>query len=147
MQLSVSGKGNAGPFNGVPGDLIVVIEETEHEDLRREGENLHYDAIVSFIEAVLGESIEVPTVNGKVKIKVDAGTQSGKTLRLKGKGLPVLQSYGTGDLFVHIHVWTPTKLSKEEREILEKMKESENFKPGSDAESKGFFRRMKDMFS
>lgn len=147
MQLSVTGKGNAGPFNGVPGDLIVVIEETDHEDLRREGENLHYDAIVSFVEAVLGESIEVPTVSGKVKIKVDAGTQSGKVLRLKGKGLPVLQGYGTGDLFVHIHVWTPTKISKEERDILEKMKDSENFKPSSDAESKGFFRRMKDMFS
>ena len=147
MQLSVTGKGNAGPFNGVPGDLIVVIEEVEHEELRREGENLHFDAIVSFIDAALGESIEVPTVSGKVKIKVDSGTQSGKVLRLKGKGLPVLQGYGTGDLFVHIHIWTPTKLSKEEREILEKLKGSENFKPGSESEEKGFFGRMKDMFS
>jgi molecular chaperone DnaJ len=147
MQLSVTGKGNAGPFNGVPGDLIVVIEETEHEDLRRESENLHYDVVVSFVDAALGESIEVPTVGGKVKIKVDPGTQSGKVLRLKGKGLPILQGYGTGDLFVHIHVWTPTKLSNEEKEILEKLKDSENFKPGSDQESKGFFRRMRDMFS
>jgi molecular chaperone DnaJ len=147
MQLSVTGKGNAGPFNGVPGDLIVVIEEVEHEELRRDGENLHFDAIVSFIDAALGESIEVPTVSGKVKIKVDHGTQSGKVLRLKGKGLPVLQGYGTGDLFVHIHIWTPTKLSKEEREILEKLKNSENFKPGSESEEKGFFGRMKDMFS
>jgi molecular chaperone DnaJ len=147
MQLSVTGKGNAGPFNGVPGDLIVVIEETEHEDLRRESENLHYDAVVSFIDAALGESIEVPTVGSKVKIKVDPGTQSGKVLRLKGKGLPVLQGYGTGDLFVHIHVWTPTKLSSEEKEILEKLKDSENFKPSSDQESKSFFRRMRDMFS
>ena len=147
MQLSVTGKGNAGPFNGVPGDLIVVIEEVEHEELRRESENLHFDAIVSFIDATLGESIEVPTVGGKVKIKIDAGTQSGKVLRLKGKGLPILQGYGTGDLFVHIHIWTPTKLSKEEREILEKLKDSENFKPGSDSDQKGFFGRMKDMFS
>ena len=147
MQLSVTGKGNAGPFNGVPGDLIVVIEEVEHEELRRDSENLHFDAIVSFIDATLGESIEVPTVSGKVKIKVDPGTQSGKVLRLKGKGLPVLQGYGTGDLFVHIHIWTPTKLSKEEREILEKMKDSENFKPGSESDQKGFFGRMKDIFS
>jgi molecular chaperone DnaJ len=147
MQLSVTGKGNAGPFNGVPGDLIVVIEEVEHEELRRDNENLHFDAIVSFIDAALGESIEVPTVSGKVKIKVDPGTQSGKVLRLKGKGLPVLQGYGTGDLFVHIHIWTPTKLSKEEREILEKMKDSENFKPGSESDQKGFFGRMKDIFS
>jgi molecular chaperone DnaJ len=147
MQLSVTGKGNAGPFNGVPGDLIVVIEEVEHEELRRDSENLHFDAIVSFIDAALGESIEVPTVSGKVKIKVDPGTQSGKILRLKGKGLPVLQGYGTGDLFVHIHIWTPTKLSKEEREILEKMKDSENFKPGAESDQKGFFGRMKDIFS
>jgi molecular chaperone DnaJ len=147
MQLSVTGRGNAGPFNGVPGDLIVVIEEVEHDELRRDSENLHFDAIVSFIDATLGESIEVPTVTGKVKIKIDAGTQSGKVLRLKGKGLPVLQGYGMGDLFVHIHIWTPTKLSKEERETLEKLKDSENFKPGSESERKGFFGRMKDMFS
>lgn len=147
MQLSVTGKGNAGPFNGVAGDLIVVIEEVEHEELRRESENLHFEAIISFVDAALGESIEVPTVSGKVKIKVDPGTQSGKVLRLKGKGLPVIQGYGTGDLFVHIHIWTPTKLSKEEREILEKLKESENFKPSSESEEKSFFGRMKDMFS
>lgn len=146
MQLSVSGKGNAGPFNGIPGDLIVLIEEQAHEELRRDGEHLHYDAFVNFVDAVLGESIEVPTVNGKVKIKVDAGTQSGKMLRLKGKGLPILQGYGSGDLFVHIHVWTPKKVSKEEREILEKLKASENFKPNPDASEKGFFQRMKDMF-
>jgi molecular chaperone DnaJ len=146
MQLSVSGKGNAGPFNGVPGDLIVVIEEAEHPDLKREGENLHYDAFVSFIDAVLGESIEIPTVSGKAKIKIDPGTQSGKVLRLKGKGLPILQGYGTGDLFVHINVWTPKKVSKEEKELLEKLKNSENFKPSPDAGDKNFFGRMKDMF-
>lgn len=146
MQLSVSGKGNAGPFDGIPGDLIVVIEEIQHDELRRDGEHLHYDAYINFVDAVLGESIEVPTINGKAKIKVDPGTQSGKTLRLKGKGLPSIQGYGTGDMFVHINVWTPKKISKEEREILEKLKESDNFKPNPDANEKGFFQRVKDMF-
>jgi molecular chaperone DnaJ len=147
MQLSVTGKGNAGPFNGVPGDLIVVIEEIEHPELKRDGENLHFEAYVNFVDAVLGESIEIPTVTGKVKIKVDPGTQSGKVLRLKGKGLPQVQRYGTGDMFVHINVWTPQKISKEEREILEKLKSSENFQPKPDKNDKGFFHKMKDMFS
>ncbi len=146
MQLSVSGKGNAGAFDGIPGDLIVVIEEVQHDELRRDGENLHYDAYVNFVDAVLGESIEVPTISGKAKIKIEPGTQSGKTLRLKGKGLPVLQGYGTGDLMVHINVWTPKKVSKEEKEILEKLKKSENFIPNPDANEKGFFQRVKDMF-
>jgi molecular chaperone DnaJ len=146
MQLSVSGKGNAGPFNGVAGDLIVVIEEIPHANLRREGENLHYEAFVNFVDAVLGESIEVPTVSGKAKIKIEAGTQSGKMLRLKGKGLPVLQRHGHGDLFIHINVWTPQKFSKDERELLEKLKESENFQPNPDGNEKGFFQRVKDMF-
>ena len=146
MQLSVTGKGNAGPFNGIPGDLIVLIEEQEHPELRREGEHLHYEAFVNFVDAVLGESIEVPTVHGKAKIKIEPGTQSGKLLRLKGKGLPVLQGYGHGDLLVHIQVWTPKKISKEERELLEKLRESDNFKPNPTQSEKGFFQRMKDMF-
>ncbi|MCO5258940.1 MAG: molecular chaperone DnaJ [Crocinitomicaceae bacterium] len=146
MQLSVSGKGNAGPFNGIPGDLIVVIEEIQHSELRRDGEHLHYDAYVNFVDAVLGESIEIPTVTGKVKIKVEPGTQSGKTLRLKGKGLPILQGYGSGDLFVHINVWTPKKVTKEEKAVLEKLRTSENFIPSPDENEKGFFQRVKDMF-
>jgi molecular chaperone DnaJ len=146
MQLSVTGKGNAGPFNGIPGDLIVVIEEIEHEDLRRDGEHLHYDAYVNFVDAVMGHSIEIPTVSGKAKIKVEPGTQSGKVLRLKGKGLPHVQRYGQGDLFVHINVWTPKKVSKEEKEILEKLRSSDNFTPSPDHHDKGFFQRMKDMF-
>jgi molecular chaperone DnaJ len=146
MQLSVTGKGNAGPFNGVPGDLIVVIEEIAHESLRRDSENLHYEAFVSIVDAILGESIEIPTINGKAKIKVEPGTQSGKMLRLKGKGLPVLQGYGHGDLFVHINVWTPTKISKEEKDLLEKLRASDNFKPNPDGNGKGFFQRVKDMF-
>lgn len=146
MQLSVTGKGNAGPFNGIPGDLIVVIEEVDHETLRRDGEHLHFEAYVNFVDAVLGESIEIPTVGGKAKIKVEPGTQSGKILRLKGKGLPILQGYGHGDLFVHINVWTPKKVSKEEKEILEKLRSSDNFQPQPDADEKGFFQKMKDMF-
>jgi len=146
MQLSVTGKGNAGPFNGIPGDLIVVIEEHEHEELRRDGDNLHYEAFISFIDAVLGESIEIPTINGKAKIKIEPGTQGGKVVRLKGKGLPHLQSYGQGDLFVHINVWTPTKISKEEKEVLERLRESENFAPAPEKGEKGFFKRMKDIF-
>lgn len=146
MQLSVTGKGNAGPFDGIPGDLIVAVEEIQHEDLRRDGDHLHYDAYVNFVDAVLGSSIEIPTISGKAKIKVEPGTQSGKVLRLKGKGIPALQSYGTGDLFVHVNVWTPKKVSKSEKEILEKLKESENFQPNPDQEDKGFFQRMKDMF-
>ena len=146
MQLSVTGKGNAGPFDGVPGDLIVVIEEIPHEELRRDGDNVHYDAYVNFVDAVLGSSIEIPTLTNKAKIKIEPGTQSGKVLRLKGKGIPALQSYGTGDLFVHINVWTPKKVSKEEREMLEKLRESDNFTPNPDQQDKGFFQRMKDMF-
>ncbi len=146
MQLSVTGKGNAGPFNGIPGDLIVVIEEIQHDTLRREGDNIHYDAYINFADAVLGESIEIPTINGKAKIKVEPGTQSGKMLRLKGKGLPQLQGYGTGDLFVHINIWTPSKISKEEKELLEKLQKSENFKPKLDGSEKGFFQKVKDMF-
>ena len=146
MQLSVTGKGNAGPFNGIPGDLIVVIEEIQHDTLRREGDNIHFDAYINFADAVLGESIEIPTISGKAKIKVDPGTQSGKMLRLKGKGLPQLQGYGTGDLFVHINIWTPTKISKEEKELLEKLQKSENFQPKLDGSEKGFFQKVKDMF-
>jgi molecular chaperone DnaJ len=147
MTLNVSGKGNAGPFNGVSGDLIVVIEEIDHEELKRDGENLHYNAFVNFVDAVLGASIEVPTISGKVKIKVDPGTQSGKVLRLRGKGLPSVQGYATGDQFIHIHIWTPVKVSKEEKELLEKLKGSENFNPSADTKDPGFFKRMRDMFS
>jgi molecular chaperone DnaJ len=146
MQLSVTGKGNAGPFNGIPGDLIVVVEEIQHDTLRREGDNIHFDAYINFADAVLGESIEIPTINGKAKIKVEPGTQSGKMLRLKGKGLPQLQGYGTGDLFVHINIWTPSKISKEEKELLEKLQKSDNFQPKLDGSEKGFFQKVKDMF-
>ncbi|MEM9052884.1 MAG: molecular chaperone DnaJ [Bacteroidota bacterium] len=146
MQLNVSGKGNAAPMGGVPGDLLVVIEELEHGHLKRNGQNLHYDLYVSFIDAVLGGSAEVPLVEGKAKINIAPGTQSGKLVRLKGKGLPSVQSYGKGDLLVNINVWTPQELNKDEKKILEQLKESENFQPSADHGEKSFFQKVKDMF-
>jgi len=146
MQLSLENKGNDAPFNGIPGDLIVVIEEVPHPQLRRDGDNLHYDAHISFVDATLGETIEVPTLSGKAKIKIEPGTQGGKTLRLRGKGLTPLQGYGSGDLMIHINIWTPKKVSKEERIILEKLKQSENFIPNPDGNEKGFFQKVKEMF-
>lgn len=147
MQLSVSGKGNAAPRGGINGDLLVVIEEEEHPELKRDGSNLFYDSYVSFVDAALGTSVEIPTVDGKVKIKIDPGTQSGKVLRLKGKGLPDINAYGTGDLLVNINVWTPQSLTSEERKILEGLKDSKNFAPNPNRKDKGFFDRMKEYFA
>lgn len=147
MQLKISGKGNAGPFNGVPGDLLVVIEEERHEELQRDGDNLHFEAYISFVDAALGNSIEVPLVEGKAKIKIEPGTQSGKMLRLRGKGLPNINGYGNGDLLVHINVWTPKKLSSEEKSILEKLRDSDNFQPKPGGKEEGFFKKMKNFFN
>lgn len=148
MQLKVSGKGNDAPgANGIPGDLIVVIEEVEHEFLKREGENLHYDLYISFAEAALGTSKEIETVGGKVRIKLEEGIQSGKILRLKGKGIPSLNSYGSGDLLVHVNVWTPKTLNKEQKQFFEKMLEDPNFVPKPEKTDKSFFEKVKDMFS
>ncbi|MFT5821519.1 MAG: molecular chaperone DnaJ [Crocinitomix sp.] len=146
MQLKVGGKGNAGPFDGVPGDLLVVIEELKHDHLQREGNNLHYEAYISFIDAVLGASIEIPLIEGKAKIKIEPGTQSGKMLRLRGKGLPSVQGYGSGDLLVHLNVWTPKKLSSDEKGALEKLRKSENFQPKPGGKEEGFFDKMKNFF-
>lgn len=146
MQLSVSGKGNAAPRGGVNGDLLVVIEEEEHELLKRDGSNLFYDSYVNFADAALGTSIEIPTVDAKVKIKIEPGTQSGKVLRLKGKGLPDINSYGHGDLLVNINVWTPQHLSSDEKKALETLRESKNFVPNPNRKEKGFFDRMKEYF-
>lgn len=147
MQLKVSGKGNAAPGNGINGDLLVVISVEEHPDLIRDSSNnLHFDKYISFSEAVLGTSTEIPTVNGKVKIKLDSGTQSGKTLRLKGKGVPSLEGYRTGDLLVHINVWTPQNLNKEEKKFFEDCCESENFTPNPSNKDKSFFDKVKEMF-
>ncbi|NMH29327.1 molecular chaperone DnaJ [Flavobacterium silvaticum] len=147
MQLKVSNKGNDAPGNGIPGDLIVAIEELEHETLKREGENLHLDLYISFPEAVLGISKDIDAVNGKVRIKLEEGIQSGKILRLKGKGIPSLNGYGSGDLLVHVNVWTPKELSKEQRQFFEKYLTDDSFVPAPEKTEKSFFEKVKDMFS
>ena len=146
MQLRVGGKGNDA-LGGVPGDLIVLIEEIEHDNLTRDGENLHYELNLSFPEATLGTSVEIPTVNGTVKITIDNGTQPGKILRLKNKGLPSIQGYGRGDQLIHINVWVPKTLSSEEKKTIEALKDSDNFLPNPGKSDKGFFDRVKEMFS
>ncbi|TYP99179.1 molecular chaperone DnaJ [Tenacibaculum adriaticum] len=148
VQLKVGGKGNEAPGkNSIPGDLLVLIEEVQHETLKREGSNIHYDLYINYSEAVLGSSKEVDTVSGKVKIKIEPGTQSGKILRLKGKGLPSIEHYGTGDFLIHINVWTPQVVSKEQKQFFEKMMEDENFSPNPQKNDKSFFEKVKDMFS
>src|SRR5690554_3264849 len=147
MQLKVTGKGNDAPGNGIPGDLLVAIEEKPHPSLQREGDNLHFDLYINFSEAALGASKEIETVTGKVRIKIEAGTQSGKILRLRSKGIPSINGYGNGDLLVHINVWTPKSLSKEQREFFEKMNKDEHFQPNPEKEDKSFFEKVKDMFT
>lgn len=146
MQLSMSGKGNAGPRGGINGDLIVAIEEIEHEHLKRDGNNLFIEQYINFADAALGTSVEIPTIEGKAKVKIEAGTQPGKVLRLKGKGLPEVNGYGHGDLLVSINVWTPQNLSSEEKKLLEKLRKAENFQPHPDKKDKSFFDRMKEYF-
>ncbi len=147
MQLSMSGKGNVPVRGGVAGDLLIVIEEEEHPELKRDGNTILYDLPVNFVDAVLGTETEVPTVDGKVKIKLKSGTQAGEVLRLRGKGLPALNGYGNGDQLVHINVYTPTSVSSEERAILEKLRDSPNFEPKSDANNRSIFDKMKDFFN
>ncbi|RWU10012.1 molecular chaperone DnaJ [Pedobacter chitinilyticus] len=146
MQLSMAGKGNAAPNGGIPGDLIILIEEVPHETLKREGNNIVYDLHISIPDAALGASVEVPTIDGKAKIKIEPGTQSGKLLRLKGKGIPEVNSYHRGDQIIHVNIWTPKALNSEERALLEKLKESANFKPQPGKNDKSFFDRMKEYF-
>src|SRR5690606_17562896 len=144
MQLNVSGKGNAARRGGVPGDLIVVIAEESHPELERDGNDILYELAISFPDAVIGATVEVPTVENKVKIKIDPGTQPGKILRLRGKGIPDINGYGRGDFLVHIQVYVPKSVSKEEKKLLEKLKESEAFTPKQG--ENGFFDRMKNYF-
>jgi molecular chaperone DnaJ len=147
MQLSLSGKGNAGAKGGPPGDLLINIEEEPHEHLQRDGINLVYDLFLNFADAAMGTTFEVPTIDGRVKIKVPPGTQAGKIFRLRGKGLPSVQSYERGDQLIQVNVWTPKKLTDEERRMLEKMKEMPNFQPEPGKSERGFFDKMKDYFS
>ncbi len=149
MQLTVNGKGNAGKRNGVPGDLLVVIEEEAHPDLLRDGDDLIYNLLLSVPTAALGGTVEIPTIDGKVKVKIESGTQPGKVLRLRGKGLPSVNSYGysngTGDLLVNISVYIPETLSKDEKQALEKMQNSDNFMPNLSVKEK-IFKKFKSFF-
>jgi len=146
MQLSMSGKGNVPPRGGIAGDLLIVVEEEEDEQLKRDGNNLVYDLHVSFIDAALGTSVEVPTLDGKARVPIEAGIQGGKILRLKGKGIKELNGYGRGDQLIHVNIWTPKQLSNEERTLLEKLRTSPNFQPKPGKNEKGFFEKMKDFF-
>jgi molecular chaperone DnaJ len=146
MQLNVTGKGNAARRSGINGDLLVIIGEDEHPELVRDHNNLIYNLFLTFPEAALGTTAEIPTIDGKVKVKIDAGTQSEKILRLRGKGLPDVNGYGKGDLLVRIHVWVPQRLSSEEKKLLEKLQNSPSFLAGPSSAEKSFFEKMKDMF-
>jgi molecular chaperone DnaJ len=147
MQLSINGKGNAGERGGMPGDLIILIEEEQHKELHRDGLNVAYDLYLSFTDAVFGTQAEVPTIDGRAKIKIPPGTQSGKIFRLKGKGFPAVNAYEKGDQLIHVNVWTPQTVSSEEKAMLEKLSHSANFKPHPDKSDKGFFDKIREMFS
>lgn len=146
MQMSVSGKGNAARRGGINGDLLVLIEEEKDPNLTRDGNDLIYSLYLSFSDASLGAPVEIPTVDGKVKIKIEPGTQPGRVLRLRGKGLPDVNGYGRGDLLVSINVWVPKTLTKEEKTTLEKLSKSANFVPAPDSSEKNFFERMRSFF-
>lgn len=147
MQLSMSGKGNAGERGGAPGDLIIQIEEETHAELHRDGLNVAYDLHISIPDAVFGTHVEVPTIDGRAKIKIPPGTQSGKIFRLKGKGFPEVQGYGKGDQLIQVNIWTPQHVTAEEKESLEKMGQSDNFKPHPSKGEKSFFERIRDAFN
>jgi len=146
MQMNVSGKGNAARRGGINGDLLVVITEEEHPQLVRDGNDLIYNLFLSFPEITLGTTVEIPTVESKVKVKIEQGTQPEKILRLRGKGLPDVNGYGKGDLLVRVHVWIPKKLSDDDKKVLEKLQGSPAFQEGPSSSEKSFFEKMKDMF-
>jgi molecular chaperone DnaJ len=146
MQLTMSGKGNAAPMGGVNGDLLIVVEEEEHPELKRNGNDLYYELYISFPDAALGSTAEVPLVRGKAKIKIEPGTQSGKFVRLRGKGVPNIQGGGAGDLLVNINVWTPQQMSSSEKATLESLREADNFQPKPTRRDKSFFQKVKEMF-
>ena len=146
MQMTVQGEGHAAKNNGINGDLLVVIEEQEHPDFRREGSNLLYTKVISIVDAMLGCEVEIPCLDGKYKVKVEPGTQSGTVVRLRGKGLPSVNSYGTGDLYVKIAVWIPKKLTKDEKALFESMRHNDSIVPNPTKEDKSFFEKLKDLF-
>ena len=147
MQLNLNGKGNAGERGGMQGDLIILIEEEQHKELQRDGLNVAYDLHISFTDAVFGTQLEVPTIDGRAKIKIPAGTQGGKIFRLKGKGFPAVNSYQKGDQLIHVNVWTPQHLNSEEKAMMEKLSQSQNFKPSPDKSEKSFLDKMRELFT
>ena len=147
MQLSMSGKGNAGERGGAPGDLLILVEEEAHKELHRDGLNVAYELHITFPEAAFGTNVEVPTIDGRAKIKIPQGTHSGKIFRLKGKGFPEVQGYQRGDQLIHVNVWTPQNLTSEEKDMLEKLNDSPNFKPQPGKSEKSFFDKVKEVFS
>jgi len=146
MQMTVGGKGNAPRRGGINGDLLVVFDEEEHNELIREGNDLIYNLFISIPDAILGTHVEVPTVENNVKIKIEAGTQPGKILRLRGKGLPEVNGYGRGDLLVNVNVLIPKNMTRDEMKAFEKFRESGSFTPQPDKNDRGFFDRMKGYF-
>ena len=147
MQLNVPGQGHAAKNNGINGDLLVVIEEQEHPNLKREGNNLYYTKVISVPEAILGAEVEIPCLDGPYRVKVEPGTQSGKVVRLRGKGLPTVNGYGgVGDLYVKFAVWIPKKVSKEDKDVIESLKKMDTFNPNPSKEDRSFFDRIKDLF-
>ena len=147
VQLAMQGMGNAAPRGGINGDLIILVEEQEHELFERQDANLYYNAFITYADAAMGATIEIPTLNGKVKIKVDAGTPSGRVVRLRGKGLPIMNGYGRGDLLVSLNVWVPKEFTREEKKMLEELQKHDNFQPHPTKQERGFFDRMKEMFN
>ena len=147
MQLSMNGKGNAGERGGSNGDLIILIEEEAHAQLHRDGLNVAFELHITFSDAVFGTQVEVPTIDGKAKIKIPPGTQSGKIFRLKGKGFPSVNSYEKGDQLIHVSIWTPQHVSSDEKAMLEKLQLSSNFQPKPEKGDKSFFDRVREMFT
>ena len=146
MQLTMRGQGHSAKNNGINGDLLIVINEIEDPEIKRDGNNLTYTKIISIPEAVMGATVEIPCLDGKYNVKVEPGTQSGTVIRLKGKGLPAVNGYGTGDMYVKFIVYVPKKISREEKEAMEKLAASENFKANTSKEDKNFFDRLRNMF-
>jgi len=146
MQLSMSGKGNAARHGGVNGDLLIVVEEEQHDELLRDDNDLVYNLLLSVPTAALGGSVEVPTIDGKAKVKIEPGTQPGKVLRLKNKGLPSINRYGTGDLLINISIYIPENLDESEKSTLSGLENSPNFQPNKSIKDRIFshFRRMFD---
>ena len=147
MQLSMRGQGNAAPNGGVSGDLIIQVEEIPHDVFERQENNLFYNAFIPFADAAMGGTVEIPTLHGKVRVKIEQGTPSGKVIRLKGKGLPDLNGYSRGDMLVSINVWIPKSLTKEEKAMLEELSTHPNFQPNPTKQERGFFDKMKDLFN